>query len=581
MVAAELDSTANKMTPVSSELSSWINSIENSQKISMTISDLTGSTLGQTTGLGNTAQITLDSNAAGHGWFIDSTPGSNEEFLPTSNPDVWLAKAGSAADGKMDMLSVLLHEYGHALGIEHSSDNADYMAPSLQAGERRLPSAEEMSLMSRLVAALKSGSIDDNSLPGPNNPGGPGSPFNPGLPVTGLGLMAMARIRRVDYGWTLAIDKAELVSRVDLGATMATASANQRAQLQTAINSTLGHNANDWQTAGNVTSGMDIGNFDDDGTITLGESAQADAHLTQSFNVKQGDRYLSFTVANNDLHANGIDEDGNATGPNDAFEVALLNANTGLTVAGTDGLSRSDAILNIQNDGTENKAASVRKVHNLDGSNTYYVDLQQAVNESNGLVTGTPVTLSFDLMGFGAQSSHVALRDIKLIQDPIAFDDVVSTNEEVAVSFNPSANDLLGSGAAELAISTPPAHGLISINPDGSLVYTPAAHFYGIDSFSYTSTVGAYVSNSATVQINVQHVNHAPTVVDGSLSLTVTAGKAETLQPLLLASATDSDGDVLHAIINTAPTHRTKGVSIALFFQRKQTKSCHVVHALG
>ena len=62
--------------------------------------------------------ITLDDNAAGHGWFIDATPGANEEFLATSDANVWVAKEGSAADGKMDMLSVLLHEYGHVLGIE-------------------------------------------------------------------------------------------------------------------------------------------------------------------------------------------------------------------------------------------------------------------------------------------------------------------------------------------------------------------------------------------------------------------------------------------------------------------------------
>lgn len=201
---------------------------------------------------------------------------------------------------------------------------------------------------------------------------------------------------------------------------------------------------------------------DNNGSITLAENSQSNAHLSQSFALKQGDRYLSFTVANAD---NGLAEN-DSSGPGDAFEVALLNANTALSVAGSDGLSGSDAILNIQADGTQSQAAGVRKVHHADGSATYYVDLQQAVNESNGLATGTPVTLSFDLIGFGAENSEVSLRDIQLIQDLIAFDDVVSTNEDGAVSLNPLANDLLGSGTAQLSISTPPMHGAIKVNPE-------------------------------------------------------------------------------------------------------------------
>ena len=50
----------------------------------ITFADLPGSAAGQTTG----SEITLDLTAAGNGWFIDSKPGDNSEFLPTSNPNV-------------------------------------------------------------------------------------------------------------------------------------------------------------------------------------------------------------------------------------------------------------------------------------------------------------------------------------------------------------------------------------------------------------------------------------------------------------------------------------------------------------
>lgn len=76
--------------------------------------DLPNGALGQTAG----TSITLDDNAAGWGWFNDPTPWGNEEFLPTADPTVWKAKPGSEAEEKMDMLSVLLHEYGHTLGLD-------------------------------------------------------------------------------------------------------------------------------------------------------------------------------------------------------------------------------------------------------------------------------------------------------------------------------------------------------------------------------------------------------------------------------------------------------------------------------
>ena len=130
--------------------------IASAQQTLTGFADLPSTAVGETTGRGPTAQITLDTTAAGHGWYIDPTPLNNsDDYLPTSDASVWQAKAGSAAAGKMDMLSVLLHEYGHALGLEHSGNGADFMAASLQPGVRKLPSSEELALMGQLVAQMK------------------------------------------------------------------------------------------------------------------------------------------------------------------------------------------------------------------------------------------------------------------------------------------------------------------------------------------------------------------------------------------------------------------------------------------
>ena len=123
-------------------LSNYSNTVYPSLTYSFT--NLPGTAVGQTTGSGTAANILLDTNAAGRGWFMDSTPLSNDEYLPTSNPNEWIAKADSTAADKMDLLSVLLHEYGHALGFEHSSDPHDFMGTNLTAGVRRLPTADEM-----------------------------------------------------------------------------------------------------------------------------------------------------------------------------------------------------------------------------------------------------------------------------------------------------------------------------------------------------------------------------------------------------------------------------------------------------
>jgi hypothetical protein len=151
-LASENDATA--------DLQAWLRRAQLSALLSVASATVTGLTdlpamaLGQTTGTGSSAQITLDAAAAGHGWFIDATPEANDEYLPTADPNVWKARPGSEAEGKMDLLSVLLHEYGHALGLAHSHDAHAAMAATLTPGTRRLPTADELALMSRLVAEL-------------------------------------------------------------------------------------------------------------------------------------------------------------------------------------------------------------------------------------------------------------------------------------------------------------------------------------------------------------------------------------------------------------------------------------------
>jgi Ca2+-binding RTX toxin-like protein/Ca2+-binding EF-hand superfamily protein len=101
--------------------------------IKFAIVDLTGSELGQT--LGGTIQI--DSTAAGFGWFVDSTPEDNNEFGGTLDGSSLEANAGGEAEGRIDLLTVVLHELGHVAGFSHDS-GLELMEPVLPAGERVL-----------------------------------------------------------------------------------------------------------------------------------------------------------------------------------------------------------------------------------------------------------------------------------------------------------------------------------------------------------------------------------------------------------------------------------------------------------
>ncbi len=102
--------------------------------VTLSISDLPDATLG-VTGPGS---IVLDVNAAGHGWFIDRTPLRAEEYVIAASGQV-TARGDSKADGQMDLLSVLVHEFGHVLGYEHDDTTpSGAMNSTLDTGERLL-----------------------------------------------------------------------------------------------------------------------------------------------------------------------------------------------------------------------------------------------------------------------------------------------------------------------------------------------------------------------------------------------------------------------------------------------------------
>ena len=87
---------------------------------------------------------------------------------------------------------------------------------------------------------------------------------------------------------------------------------------------------------------------------------------------------------------------------------------------------------------------------------------------------------------------------------PIAVADHFDTAVDTTLTVNPAsgvlANDTLN--GATIVSKTNPAHGTLTLNANGSFTYTPARHFDGVDSFTYTLR-NSSGSSSATVTIDV------------------------------------------------------------------------------
>jgi hypothetical protein len=108
----------------------------------VSIADLPGAMLGLATG----NVITIDTNAAGYGWFIDPTPQDDSEFsVPHST---------FRTPHSMDLLTVVMHELGHVAGLADLYDveaEDDLMYALLKAGERRTPNE---AVVDRLFASF-------------------------------------------------------------------------------------------------------------------------------------------------------------------------------------------------------------------------------------------------------------------------------------------------------------------------------------------------------------------------------------------------------------------------------------------
>ncbi len=134
---------------------------------------------------------------------------------------------------------------------------------------------------------------------------------------------------------------------------------------------------------------------------------------------------------------------------------------------------------------------------------------------------------------------------------PVANAASFSTNEDTPQSGAFTSFDLDADTMIFSAGSIAPAHGTVTISPNGSYVYTPAANFSGTDSFTFKVNDGTVNSADATVTVTVNAVNDLPTVTNG----TGTVAENGVLTGSVATLGTDAENEALTFAAVTQPTH--------------------------
>ncbi|WP_299490262.1 PKD domain-containing protein, partial [Acaryochloris sp. IP29b_bin.137] len=466
-----------------------------------------------TNGLPSAGTLTIDDDANGRGWFIDTTPWENSEFAIQNSEYSAIATPDSAAYGRYDLLTTILHELGHLQGIISGNHNFDqFVQPIGNTSYFIAPG---------ITAQLTpDGSHLDSSAH-------PDDLMNPTLRPGVRKLPSALNLAILDAIWNssnsnLQLPTSDLTSPLTAGALFGVLNGDFETDT-------------DWLRRGD----SQILN----GQAVLSEDSPFLSNFTQTFIVPEGAQTLQFTLVNTQLGTSDL-------APPDAFEVALLDANTLNPVGGiAAGLTQTDALLNLQANGQAYFGSQVQLQGTPQSGDTLDLNAPRTVQiDLSGVEAGTAVTLFLDLLGFGEQDSTITIDDVRLLTaqmtPPTASDDTAETLVNTATTLDVLANDSDPDGTLDpntLQVTTGPNHGTLTVNADGTLNYTPESDFLGADGFTYVvqDNDGLY-SNSA--KVNVVVFNPAPVIDDLSLDAIVQEGTPARFS----ATATTASGDLTY-----------------------------------
>jgi gliding motility-associated-like protein len=266
--------------------------------------------------------------------------------------------------------------------------------------------------------------------------------------------------------------------------------------------------------------------------------------------------------------------------PTESYYVNLSNLSTSLTVINDDqGLGTIiDTDMDVQDDTVttdEDVAVIVGVLDNDTYGSDDVVEITAVSTPNNGIVvinsdgtvtyTPNPDFNGEDTFDYtvtvtntdGSTSTGTATVTITVVPVDDVQDDAATTNEDTAVTISVLDNDSFDSSSAvEVTAVTDPSNGIVVINSDGTVTYTPNPDFNGEDTFDYTVTVtntdGSTSTEAATVTVTVLPV--------GDIQDDTTSTNEDTAVTIPVL---DNDGfDSSSAVEITAVTDPSNGIVV-------------------
>jgi uncharacterized repeat protein (TIGR01451 family) len=167
----------------------------------------------------------------------------------------------------------------------------------------------------------------------------------------------------------------------------------------------------------------------------------------------------------------------------------------------------------FDNDGQYDDASGVSPTYNWSSPGIYMISLN--VLDDDGATDTNETTVIIQ------SQNHI----------PVANDDSYSINEDITLLV-PEINGVLendsdeDSDALSAILVQTATHGTLTLQENGSFLYTPFENYFGYDEFTYQANDSISLSNVATVNIAIYPINDAPKAFNDSYSVSEDSGES-------------------------------------------------------